>query len=214
MTPALVLLAAGASRRLGACKALVDLGGRTPLARLLAAGADMDGAPPLVVAGPDQAAIARAAPPGVEVLVNARWSEGRTTSCALAARARAGLDLCFAPVDVPLVPREVFAGLATLWRARGGPRAWLQPRRAAGLDGAHPSAAPGPRFGHPVVVGAGLCRELSLLLDERGLAWKDFPLRAVRERAEPLLALDCDTDRILDDLDTPEDLERLRRLVS
>ena len=37
MKPALVLLAAGASKRLGTCKALVDLGGASPLARLLEA---------------------------------------------------------------------------------------------------------------------------------------------------------------------------------
>jgi molybdenum cofactor cytidylyltransferase len=213
MRPALVILAAGESRRLGACKALVDLGGRTVLARLLAAGACADGAPPLVVTGAHHVAIARAAPPGVEVLENPRWSAGRTGGLALAAAARPDLDLVIAPVDVPLVPAEVFALLVARWAKHGAPaRGWLAPcvpgRSASG---------PGPRFGHPVLAGRGLLLELV-----RG--GKDFPapaagappgsLRALRARAEPLLAAPTGCMRILDDLDTAADLEHLRALLS
>ena len=107
----LVLLAAGGSRRLGVCKALVDLGGRTPLARLLAAGAACTGAPPLVVTGAHHDEIAAAAPPGVELVHNPRWAEGRTGGVALARVHRPGLDLVLAPVDVPLVPAAVFEAL-------------------------------------------------------------------------------------------------------
>lgn len=125
--PALVVLAGGASERLGTCKALVDLAGRTPLARLVDAGRCFDGAPALVVAGAHFDAIARARPRGVEIARNERWREGRTTSVAIAARARAGLDLCLAPVDVPLVGRDVFDALLEAWRRDGTARAWLAP---------------------------------------------------------------------------------------
>ncbi len=199
MSVALVLLAAGASTRLGTCKALVDLGGRSPLARLLEAGAVLDGAPPLVVTGADHALIAAALPPGAAALENRRWSEGRAGGVALASQARPGFDLCLAPVDVPLVPADVFAALAQAWRAAGEPaRGWLAPSVArAGTR----------RFGHPVVVG----RDLALLLLATG---KDLPLSSLRASADPLLAVAVESQRILDDLDTPADLERLLRLVS
>jgi CTP:molybdopterin cytidylyltransferase MocA len=222
MSPALVILAAGASARLGQCKALADLGGRTPLLRLLEAGGALaaDAAPALVVAGPDHDAIARAVPRGVEVLCNAHWAAGRTRSAALAARARPGRDLCLAPVDVPLVPRAAFEALIAAWQAHGGPRVWAQ-------------AAHQGRAGHPVVLGADLARELAARLDEglaqagndarnetratavaAGFDWKDFPLRALRARAALVLDVECGSPRVLDDLDTPLDLERLRGLVS
>jgi len=199
MRTALVVLAAGASTRLGTCKALVDLGGRTPLARLLEAGAVFDGAPALVVTGADHARIAAALPPGAVLLENPRWSEGRAGGVTLAARARPGFDLCLAPVDVPLVSADVFVALAQAWRAAGEPaRGWLAPSiTRAGIR----------RFGHPVVVG----RDLAPLLAATG---KDLPLSSLRASADPLLLIDVASERILDDLDTPFDLERLARLVS
>lgn len=194
-----MILAAGASTRLGTCKALVDLGGRTPLERLAAEGPYFDGAPPLVVAGAHAAEIARAAPRGVEVLANEAWAEGRLGGIALAARARRGLDLCLAPVDVPLVPTAVFEALARAWIDHGAPpRGWLAPRF-------------GRAHGHPIVIG----RELAERADERARSGgKDLPLRALRELADPLLSVAVDAIEVLDDLDTPDDLDRLRRRIS
>lgn len=199
--PALVVLAAGASARLGQPKALARLADRpggTVLEHLLAAGAALGDPRPLVVTGADHAAIAAALPAGVELLENERWSEGRSGGVRLAAERRAGRDLCLAPVDVPLVPPEVFAALAAEWRARGAPaRGWLAPCVAPDAPGA------ARRFGHPVVVGRELLREL-----------KDFPpdgrLSALRARASPLLALTVTSRAVLDDLDLPSDLEDLR----
>jgi len=198
--PALVVLAAGASQRLGTCKALVELTPLTPLALLLAAGAELDDVPPLVVTGRDHDLIARAAPAGVELLENPDWAAGRTGGVRLAARARPDRDLCLAPVDVPLVPVAVFSALLAAWdRADRPPRGWLAPRYA-GPD------APGARrgaFGHPIVVGRDLARELAALQP-------DAPLRLLRDRAEPLLGVDVDAREVLDDLDRPADLSRLR----
>ncbi len=192
MSATLVVLAAGASRRLGRCKALVPLGGRTPLERLLEAGRALDGAPPLVVAGADWDAIRAAAPAGVEVAHNETWERGRTGTVALAARLRPGLDLVLAPVDVPLVGVEVFAALERAWAERGAPaRGWLAP--AAGSP---------PRPGHPVVVGRELVGEAAAMAP-------DEPLRTLRARAEPLWMVAVATEAVLDDLDTPADLARL-----
>lgn len=203
--PVLVLLAAGASRRLGAPKALVPLGGAagdTPLERLLHAGRGLEAElPPLLVTGADHEALARAAgelgPGRVELLFHARWEGGRTGGVALAAERRSGRDLCVAPVDVPLVSRSTFAALAARWREAGAPaRGWLAPF-VHEPDGRR-------RFGHPVVVGRALAAETE------ALSGSDPPLRALRDRAEPLLALEVADRAVLDDLDTPADLERLR----
>ena len=188
--PAIVILAGGASTRLGSCKALADLGGgATPLVELARAGAE------LVVAGAHAAEIRAALPRGVELALNAQWQSGRLSSVQCAARARPGRDLCLAPVDVPLVPGEVFEALAQAWDAAGSPaRGWLAPW--VGVEG-------GRRHGHPVVLG----RELLLELLE---APPGLPLKLFRAHASPLLELEVGTPAILDDLDSPADLARLR----
>jgi CTP:molybdopterin cytidylyltransferase MocA len=57
------------------------------------------------------------------------------------------------------------------------------------------------------VLGRELAREL--------LAWpRERPLRALRALADPLLALEVEDEAILDDLDTPEDLARLRERLA
>lgn len=194
MKPVLVILAAGASSRLGTCKALVSITPKCPLELLLEAGACFDDGLPLVVTGADHAAIARAAPVQVEVALNARWALGRTGGIQIVRALRPGRDLCLAPVDVPLVPSGVFQGLLDAWRSAGSPpRGWLAPRTRAGA------------FGHPLVLG----REL---LDDLSDFAPDEPLRALREHAQPLMMLDVGTEAIVDDLDTPDDLARLRAM--
>jgi CTP:molybdopterin cytidylyltransferase MocA len=195
--PALVILAGGASSRLGTCKALVDLAGATPLARLLAAGSDLGAARPLVITGLHHAAIAAAAPAEAEVACNEHWRAGRTGSVQLAARLRPGLALCLAPVDVPRVPRAVFQSLLGAWLAAGAPAlGWLAPC----VEG------PPARHGHPVVIGPEL---LELLLSSP----PDEPLRAWRARARPCLSVPVPGREVLEGLDTPADLERLRLLA-
>src|SRR5438034_9155386 len=109
--PALVLLAAGSSSRLGACKALVPLTPKCALELLPRAGACFDGATPPVITGADHALIEAALPRGLEIAHNAAWARGRTGGVRLACAQRKGLDLCLAPVDAPLVPERVFAAL-------------------------------------------------------------------------------------------------------
>jgi molybdenum cofactor cytidylyltransferase len=196
--PALVILAAGESRRLGQCKALVALTPLNPLQLLVQAGACLDEDPPLVVTGADHAAIAAALPPGSEVVFNAEWARSRSGGVRAAARLRPDRDLCLAPVDEPLVPREVFELLLAAWRAHGRPsRGWLAPRCVTRADPEISS------HGHPVLVGRELVRDLD------GMAL-DASLRELRQRAEPVFSVSVESPAILDDLDTPADLSRLR----
>jgi len=192
--PALVILAAGASRRLGQPKALAMIGGHSVLDRLLDAGAGLAG-PSLVIAGADWGPISAAVSDRADCVRHADWANGRTGGVQLAASLRPARDLCLAPVDVPLVPRSVFDELVAAWEQAGRPaHGWLAPR----CNG---------RFGHPVVIG----RELIAL-------WKDVPpgrpLRELRALASPLLAAETAVAAILDDLDTPEDLAALRARAS
>ena len=205
--PALVVLAAGASERLGEPKALARLAAGTPgtpLEFLLAAGRALGDERALVVAGRDAAAIATALGRESDLVVNPDWSAGRTGSVQLAVRQRPERDLCLAPVDVPLVPAAVFAALAEEWARNARPaRGWLAPcvrLPGAGVNGER-------RFGHPLIVGRELCRLLKSFPPDR-------PLRLLRELAEPLLALEVTSAAILDDLDSPGDLERLRIRLS
>jgi molybdenum cofactor cytidylyltransferase len=194
---AVVVLAAGRSLRLGECKALVDLGGRTPLDRLLDASSGLGDAPALVVTGAHHERIVRALEQRrspFEVALNADWASGRTGSVRVAWKRRRGFDLLLAPVDVPMVPREVFEALAGAWSAAGAPpRGWLAPRHGARGG-----------FGHPIVVGRELAAGVETLAP-------DTPLRELRDLAEPRWAVEVASPEVLDDLDDPGDLERLRR---
>ena len=58
-------------------------------------------------------------------------------------------------------------------------------------------------MGHPVVVGRALAQKALELAP-------DAPLRGLRQSARPLWSLAVPSAAILDDLDTPEDLARLR----
>ncbi len=191
---ALVVLAAGESRRLGQPKALVDLGGSTALERLLAAGAALEPGAVRVVSGAHAPEISRALEGrgGVRAVVNPEWRAGRTGGLALAVGALPGWDLCIAPVDTPLVPARVFAALGRAWRAAScPPLGWLAPAYGDPV-----------RHGHPILIGRELAaRVVSMEPDE--------PLRALRGQAAPLLSERVDAPEVLDDLDTPEDLARL-----
>jgi CTP:molybdopterin cytidylyltransferase MocA len=192
-----VILAAGASARLGEPKALALVGGRTVLERLLEAGGASARDPALVIAGPHATEIASAlAGRPAEVLRHPDWAAGRTGSLQAALARRAERDVCLAPCDVPLVPRAVFEALPAAWGEAGSPaQGWLGPAvRVAGRL----------RFGHPVVIGRDLLREVLSFPPDR-------PLRDLRRAARPLLALEVDERAILDDLDEPGDLERLER---
>lgn len=200
MTIAVVVLAAGASTRLGEPKALARIGARSVLESLLGGALALrDAERPVIITGAHHESILAhvlALELDVDVVRNEAWEGGRTGSVAVAATARPGLDLVIAPVDVPLVPARVFVALQDAWADAGQPAAgWLAPWIA-------------PRsFGHPVLVGRELSRQATTLPP-------DAPLRRLRESASPLLAVEVEDPQILDDLDSPEDLARLRRRVA
>ncbi len=202
MKPPVVILAAGASKRLGQCKALVDLRGESALARLIRAARRAGAEDLIVIAGAHAreiaAELARVDGDGrVRLLVNANWARGRTGSLAVAASNFPGRALLIAPVDVPLISSEVFQRLYEAWESAGDPsRGWLAP-----------CVEPGPRYGHPLIVG----RELGEAILRADPA---EPLAHLRALADPIWAVRVSDMAILDDLDTPEDLKKVRARLS
>ncbi len=180
-----VLLAAGAGRRLGRPKALVEVGGARLVdhgVRVLADG----GADPVVV-------VTGAAPvtvPGVIMAVNPDWASGMGSS--LAAGLRAVPEGCAAAVvalvDQPLVGPEAVRRLIAA--------------HAAGAGVAVAAYQGRPR--NPVLLARGHWPEV-LRLAVGDVGARPF----LRAHPDLVTVVECGDTGQPDDVDTPEDLARL-----
>ena len=189
-----VVLAAGASTRMGRPKLLLPVEpGGTLLGRLLGTLADA-GVWPLVVVVRRTLAIEavwrdpRAA--SVVVVVNPDPSRGQLSSmlCGLNSFGDRPDAVVQAQVDVPLIRVETVRALVDAWHVARPPL--VRPV----FQG---------RTGHPVVFGAGLL-EVLRTTDLRGGAKP-----VVRRFAPHGVEVAVDDPLILEDIDTPQDYERL-----
>jgi molybdenum cofactor cytidylyltransferase len=184
MIPA-IILAAGAGRRMGGPKALLVLGGETLLQRTVRTALSAGCSPVAAVVGDWESG---PLDPRVTLVHNPGAAEGMASSirlgiAGLPPEAKAVLILT---VDQPAVNADLLGRLLAL----------------AARDPARPTAcAYGDSLGIPAVLPRRLFREL---LDLRG----DHGAKAIlrRENAAPLPFPEGGSD-----LDTPEDLERIRR---
>jgi len=195
-----LVLAAGASRRMGRPKAALPFGATTALGRILAACHAAGLGRPVVVTGAAPAAVAGAAAGAdVRFAPNPEWARGRTTSIQAGLRALPAAARAFLlwPVDVCLPGAAVVRALQAA-RAADPDRllAWV------------PSHA--GRRGHPVLTARPVAaRRLALGPDE--------PARAVVRAlaAEGALAhVEVAEDGVLLDVNTPEEYRRLRGRVA
>ena len=185
---AAVILAAGASSRMGTIKALLPLHGETLLSRIVRLGRAAGAERLVVVLGPPHGErIAAALPPGVTVAWNPDPSRGMLSSVQAAlpglfGPAEQGRGALLWPVDVPLV------ALASVQRLLAADPTQL--------------AAPchGERGGHPLWLPAALFPEVLALPATASL-------RTLRAR-HPLTRVAVDDPGVLRDLDTPEDYSR------
>jgi molybdenum cofactor cytidylyltransferase len=188
-----VVLAAGLSRRMGRAKLLLDLDGKTIIRRsvegVLAGGVD---AAVVVVPPAPQALEAALQGLPVTLAVNASPESGQSRSIRVGIQALPpGTEaVLIALGDQPSVPVAVVRGLIERWRATGAPI--VAPRYREGR-------------GNPVLFSAELAPELLALEGDQGarpIIERDAGRVELLEVDEPMPA----------DVDTPEDIQRLRSI--
>ena len=192
---AAVVLAAGAGSRFGGAKLLAELDGAPLVEHVLGA---LEGAPvdeTVVVVGADAEKLREVCEPydGVRVVENPAWAQGQSTSV------RAGLEALgpgtraavFLLGDQPLVGAGAVARLV-----------------GAFAGGAHVAVATyGGVRRNPVIFSRGVWPSL---LDE--LSGAEGARRFLRRHPELVVEVPCDGVADPADVDTAEDLERVRRL--
>jgi CTP:molybdopterin cytidylyltransferase MocA len=186
-----LLLAAGASTRMGRTKALLDFDGRTTLDLALAAVKGL-GTPVVVLGAAREEILNRVALGSVQLAINDDWERGQTSSlkAGLACLAPGASAFLFYPVDFPLVSAEEVSRVVDDFLAEKDPSKELF----------IPSY--GMQRGHPVLCRRGVADEFLGLSDEA-------PARTVINlRPQRVRYVLFDQAYVLMDMDTPEDYTR------
>ena len=190
MSTAAILLAAGASSRMGRAKPLLDWGGYPLVAAQVEALQAAGCAPVIVVLGARATAVRRALPPAARWTTNAAWREGRAGSIRAGARAAPthAERIVIASVDQPCLASAVRRTIAAL---AANPDARIAVPRHDG------------RNGHPPVFDAALLPEL------RRVSERSEGLRELRRRwRAATIFVEVDDPLVLLNLNTPEDYRR------
>ena len=191
MNPAGLILAAGASSRMGTVKALLELEGRTFLDRLIDALAGTC-SPVIVVLGHHGGLIRERLrnPKRALFVENPDPDRGQLSSlqCGLASLPAETDAVLFTPVDLPALEPGTVACVAREFELSGRPLAI--PRYQG-------------RRGHPVCLSRALIDELLSL--PAGARAKDVIHRHIDEAA----FVDVDDPAVIDDIDEPEAYRRL-----
>lgn len=194
MIPA-VILAAGASTRMGRPKALLPIGreGETFIARLVRTFCDAGADDLVVVVGAHADGVSEAVarmPVFVRVVENRAYERGQLSSlvAALDVVDRPGVQAVMAmPVDMPLVTQATVRALVDAYRER--PHLVVRP-------------ALGDRHGHPVIFDRALFAELRRT---------DFSIGAravIAAHPRDVLDVPLTDPGAFQDIDTPEEYER------
>lgn len=196
MSLAGVVLAGGRSARMGSPKALLDFRGQPFVVRILEALEALEVKTRVVVLGPDAPRI-RPALAGRECLIveNGDVEGGPIASLRAALRVLQGVQPSAAlawPVDLPHVRVTTLERLFETFRREPAPA--VVPTFAE-------------RRGHPVLWGTGLFEEL--LISEA--ATRHGARAVLHAHAAEISQVAVDDPAVIDDLNTPEDYERLVR---
>lgn len=190
-----LILAAGRSARMGVPKLLLDVGGRTLLARVIAAARASRCDDVLVVLGEQADRVGQAASQaGARTVVNPRHAEGMGAS--LAAGIAALGPECEAAVvllgDQPCLDAGGINALIDAYHATGKPIV---------------ATRYGDTVGAPTLIARPLFAEAARLSGDAG----GRPL--IQRHPELVAEVAAGSDLAVWDVDTPEDLERLRRRI-
>ena len=196
MSLAGVVLAAGRSARMGSPKALLDFLGRPFAVRILEAMEALEVKTRLIVLGPDAPRIQPAiAGHDCMIVENPEPDTGPIASLRGALRALQPLQpsaVLVWPVDLPHVR------VTTVERI-------LETHRRTGSAAVVPTFA--ERRGHPVIWGSALFDDLLEDWD----ATREGARAVLRKHLQQVLSVPVDDPAVIDELNTPEDYERLVR---
>lgn len=186
---AAIILAAGMSARMGKCKSLLDIGGKSVIQHVLD-NLDAPGISRRVIVTGHFMELICSAVRGETCIHNAQYAAGGMISSikiGLAAVAEKCDGVLIVLGDHPLVGTGTFEQI--VGQGILHPNKIIQPR----YDG---------KSGHPVLIpGAGIESILALPAEATLKTW-------MRDRAEQILALEVNDPGILMDVDTPEDYQR------
>ncbi|MEO8097986.1 MAG: nucleotidyltransferase family protein [Acidobacteriota bacterium] len=190
-----IILAAGASERMGTPKALLDYHGETfvgRLTRVLAMACDHV----IVVLGNHVEEIRPRVPQRAQVVVNPDPARGQLSSlqCALAEIPGAG-GFAFIPVDCPAVHEATVEQLSQTFAQRAPEIRFVIPRL-------------GDKRGHPVFATHAIAQELLALAPE------DEARAVVHRHVSQTQYVDVTDAGIFADIDTPEAYRRLLEKAS
>jgi molybdenum cofactor cytidylyltransferase len=186
-----IILAAGASTRMGTPKALLDYQGETFVARLVRVlGSVCDQV--IVVLGNQLDDIRPHVPNRARIAINPDPDRGQLSSLqtALAEMLPEAEGFAFIPVDCPSVGEETVAGLAQAFANRRRDTLFVIPRRSG-------------RRGHPVLAARSVADEL-LRLPPTGEARE-----VVHRHVANTEYIEVDDEGIFTDIDTPEAYQQL-----
>jgi molybdenum cofactor cytidylyltransferase len=190
---AAVLLAAGASRRLGRPKQLVEYEGETLLARAIRVAQEAGFHPVVVVLGAEREVIRAAVAPSSALFVdNDAWQEGIASSMRAGLRAvhqqePEAAGALMMPCDQPRLSADHLRMLLSAFRAEGGP--CIVASFYAGTRGV------------PALFPAAMFPQLNLLRGDTGAR------KLLVDPPVPVLEVEFPGGEV--DIDSPDDLERL-----
>ncbi len=195
-----LLLAAGAGRRLGQPKALLEIRGRWMLPALVAALASAGARRVHVVLRPQEETLirARGLPEPAHIVLNPEPERGRGSSLSVGlAAVPQDCAVLIHPCDVPLLSAEAAARVVSAWMRAADPDALA----------ARP-VTPSGRGGHPLLLGRARAEEARRLGPDQSL--RQLLHRDPSRRLDVLLR--GDPGPFLD-VDTPEQLQLLESLL-
>ena len=187
-----IVLAAGASTRMGRAKALVPLAGRPLLAHVLSSVRRSRAQDIVVVLGHDAERIRREVPlDGARAVMNPRYAEGMSTSIRAGVQAATPGSRAFLVVlgDQPLVAPDTFDALIDRWSATGA-KILIPTFRGA--------------RGNPVLLDRSLSAEIDGITGDQGCR-AIFP-----GHSKDISEVEVDDPGVLIDVDTEEQVGRVQ----